>query len=223
MSRAGDCGPLRSDHDHDERPMNPRNVTAALLLTAAVPLAACGGSNDAGSTDDPAQVAKAIQSPAAGAGGQKLGACGSNSYPVSEPLACLTYDLTGGLTEKGTTVSSIDESKTCADWVKGTVFGGGPALKMPAPGGVTQGKFLGLSGTIANYKGAGTYQKGDLSVISADLSAPAQYEQGDSSTATMTINPDGSGSFTFGNYTGKEGASGTASGTVTWTCHDPGA
>ena len=200
--------------------MTARTVTTALLLMAA-PLTACGGSSASSSASGAGAAPAAASSAAAGDQDKALGACGANSYPVSEPLACLSYDLTGGLTEKGTTVSSTSEAKTCADWVKGTVFGGKPVLKMPAAGGVSEGKFLGLSGTVADYTGPATYAAEKLSAVSVDLSAPARYEPGSSSTGTLTVKADGSGSFTFDGYTGTDGAPGTVSGTVTWTCHDP--
>ena len=203
--------------------MTARTRAAALLLLAAVPLAGCGGSAASSSASAAGAAPAAGASAAAGDQGTALGACGANPYPDSEPLACLSYELTGGLTEKGTTVSSMSEAKTCAEWVEGSIFGGKPVLKMPAVGGVSEGKFLGLSGTVADYKGPGTYPAGVLDAVSVDLSAPARYEPGSSSTGTLTVEADGSGSFTFAGYTGTDGAPGSVSGTVSWTCHDPGA
>ena len=138
-------------------------------------------------------------------------------------MACLSYDLTGDLTEKGTVVGSMSEAKTCADWVEGSVFGGKPVLKMPTAGGISDGKFLGLKGNVREFAGAGTYPKAQLPNVAVSLGSEGKYELVDASTASLTVKPDGSGSLTFGDYRGEDGAAGTVSGTVTWTCHDPGA
>lgn len=152
------------------------------------------------------------------------------------PTVCFSYDLTGGLTAKGTSSGLVATGNgtdygTCADWVKGEPDGddGRPSLSMPQGAGFEQGdKFGGLTGNIIeHYQGPGTYQKKNLSgqgspsgVITPGSSA--NFVLVGASTGTATVNADGSGKFTFTNMgTGQYGHPETLSGTVAWTCHNP--
>lgn len=201
-------------------------LAAAALL---VPLAGCGGSSSgsgSGSSTGDAAAAKA-------AGGGNLEA---GCQKQLGPTVCFSYDLTGGLTAKGTSSGLVatgngTDYETCADWVKGEPDGddGQPSLSMPQGAGFEQGdKFGGLTGNIIeHYQGPGTYQKKDLSgqgspsgVITPGSSA--SFVLVGASTGTATVNADGSGKFTFTNMgTGQYGHPETLSGTVAWTCHNP--
>lgn len=201
----------------------PWLAAAALLL----PLAGCGGSSAAdpgSSTGDAA---------AAGSGG---GSLETGCTKQIGPTVCFSYDLTGAMTAKGASsglpaTGNGSDYETCADWVKGEPDGddGEPSLSMPQGAGFTEGdKFGGLTGNIIeHYHGPGTYQKKDLSgqgspsgVLTYGTSA--NFVLVGDSTGTATVNPDGSGTFTFTNMgTGQSGHPETLSGSVAWTCHNP--
>jgi hypothetical protein len=201
-----------------------RLLAGAAALTLAVLLAGCGGSSDpasaaAGSSADPA---------AADGGGSTDGGCTSD-YGVT---ICMTYDIKGAETMKGTSQGTVSLNKdasatSCAEWVAGAPDGddGRPQLFLPQGGAITaDSPFGGMTGSsIQHYEGPGTYDKKDLSGQGSEaglLIGGKDYGQfEDSSTATVTVEANGNGSYTFSGLTAANGDSKPAiSGTVTWEC-----
>ncbi|GEM_PF-1804269 len=71
------------------------------------------------------------------------------------------------------------------------------------------------------WKGPGSYGVGDLLGISGvRIHDATYYDVSSASVATLTVNPEGSGSFTFKDAPVSGQKSPTISGSVTWTCID---
>ena len=208
-------------------------LAAAALL---VPLTGCGGSSSAGSDDAGSSTGDAAGAVSDDGGGGGGGDLPDGCTKQIGPTVCFTYDLTGAVAAKGTSSGMVatgngTDYETCADWTKGEPDGddGQPSLSMPQGGQYQAGdKFAGLTGNIIeHYKGPGTYEKKDLSGQGSPsgIITPASntgFVLVGSSTGTATVNPDGSGSFTFTDLgTGQSGHPETVSGKVSWTCHNP--
>ena len=210
------------------RSLAPWLVAAALLI----PLTGCGGSSDdpGAAAGDPAAAVGAGDRGDSGDSGGRAGDCAK----LIGPTVCFHYELTGAVTGTGTLAGNLGTNNgsdyaTCADWTKGEPDGDQAELSMPGGGPYQQGdRFGGLTGNIIeHYRGPGTYEKADLSGLGSPSGvitpgATSTFTLQDKSTGSATINPDGSGGFTFANLgTGQYGHDETVSGTVTWTCHNP--
>lgn len=204
-------------------------LPAAALLLA---LAAGCGSSDADTGTAAGDTGPAAAGDTGEQGGGKAGEC-DKLYGIT---FCMSYDLTGAVTASGRLAGTASDGTgpgpgTCEDWAKGAPGGddGQRRLYLPSGGPYQPGdKFGGLTGNIiVPYTGPGTYPKKDLSgegspsgVITPD--AEYTFILVGSSTGTATVNPDGSGSFTFDKLgTGQYGHPETVSGSVSWTCHNP--
>jgi len=136
-----------------------------------------------------------------------------------------SYSLSGAIAKHASFVDDVLTAKSCAAVAShgtGSAFAGGPAeFAVPTPpppsGNATNVYF---TAGVSPYKGPGTFSKedilksggGDLTVGTAMYNPVAAR-----ATASMTVRPDGSGSFTFANAPPVTSGP-SLSGTVTWTC-----
>lgn len=173
----------------------------------------------------------------AGCGDDPSGPAGANDdggTSAGEPTIQATFDITGVVTVKDTVTSILPagysgtKPATCDEYAKGsTTSSGKPVLMLP--NFVTEdsigGQRLTVDGKVSDYHGPGTYprsqlsgQGGAIAIMTGDHSLSA----GDKSNLSVTINPDGSGSFTFDQLMGM--SNGTTpesiSGKLSWTCKD---
>jgi hypothetical protein len=192
-------------------------ITAVLAAVAGCS-AITGGS--APSTPS-APSAPSAGSDAAGDGGSDGGggACGSESG------FCITVDITGATTVRGT--AQTINLGACADYVKGESAAGG--FQLPGLlGEEIGGHEISAVNEIPEYAGPGTYEKDMLKSVAGVIDVSIDntpYQPAADTTAQAVINADGSGSFTFTNLKeGEQGNSttpkGVISGSFTWTCSD---
>ncbi len=152
-------------------------------------------------------------------GGGGGGGCGSESG------FCITVDITGATTVRGT--AQTINLGACADYVKGESAGGG--FQLPGLlGEEIGGHEISAVNEIPEYAGPGTYEKDMLKSVAGVIDVSIDntpYQPAADTTAQAVINADGSGSFTFTNLKeGEQGNSttpkGVISGSFTWTCSD---
>jgi hypothetical protein len=208
------------------RPAVARGLPAAAVLLLTIALAACSSSS----------------SPSAG----PTGAAGSsNSSPASSSAAAPSSGHTR-TTAKGKAIPGLISFKgafrltgakrqhssftafpgvtspasSCARLAaRGTPVPSGqkPQFRLPGPAAGSPVYFL---AEVSPYHGPGTYSKASIITIGSNfVVGSASYNPlAASATASVTFRANGSGAFTFHNAKAAKPATGTLSGSVSWTC-----
>lgn len=181
----------------------PRSRHLQLALVALLAAPACHGHSDkpAASGKAPAP-AGAPAAPTTGAGGVTLHA---------------TLTVTGTVSGTATFTETSTDFASCADYAAKR-----DRFELPRADNIklSSGQPVELGDSPEHYHGPGTYAAAELDQASATLSIgntdePYQPAPKDS-TRTLTVKPDGSGSYTFGNWI--DPGSHSESGSLTWTC-----
>jgi hypothetical protein len=188
-------------------------ATAGALL--AITLAGCGGSPSS--------------APAAGSP-PSTGTTGTAAPPGGSPIPGLlafngTFQLHGAITKQsafsGNFAASSGTSSCAALAAKGTFTPPGekPQFALPTPHVGSSVYFL---ASILPYHGPGTYGRaallggGGASIISGPT---AEYNPlASTATVSVTIEADGSGTYTFANAAAVNPAKPSVSGSLSWTC-----
>ena len=136
----------------------------------------------------------------------------------------VSLQLTGAVTGSVKFAQAAPGGATCAAYAKGS----NGLFVLPEGGGTAK-----IKGTVveinvvvdASYTGPGTYQSfsfGDPSTQAMIVDAGSANEpfQPAASTQSLTVKPDGSGSFTFTNW--QDPGLRSVNGSETWTCTNPG-
>jgi hypothetical protein len=187
-------------------------------------LAGCGGSSGGGPAAGPG--------PAAGSGPVAAPAGAANSCGSAEPGLCMTIEISGAVTVRGSLEVSMTGGagliESCAEYVKGEP--GKSRLTLPvALGDKVDGHTIGIANRISKtYQGPRTYERKELGAIDGGLHVDVDqksYQANDATTAQAEIAADGSGKLTFAGLREATNSSdtspkGTISGSYTWTCHD---
>jgi hypothetical protein len=188
---------------------------AGVLL--AVALAACGGSSAT-----PAASTSSSTSPA--------GTTSTAAAPTGTPIPGLvafhgTFQLHGAVTKQATFIgypANTAAPHSCAGiGAKGTgaPVGLKPEFGIPTP---PAGSSVYVNASIVPYTGPGTYghaaflSGGGASIIVG--SGPGYNPLSPKATVSVTVDANGSGTFTFANATAVSPGKPTLSGTVSWTC-----
>jgi len=180
-----------------------------ILAGAALVLAACSSSTTA---------APATNGSAAAGSTNTAGAASQAANPTSSQVAGGSHQFAATLTVTGavkftlTFTQSLSVLPACSEIAK-TGFTG-KTWSIPQPN--TQDSKLNWN--VEPYTGPGAYSDTKTFGNSVELTGPKgdQYDQVDSSSGSVTVNADGSGSATFQNL--QDSLSKAVSGSETWTC-----
>lgn len=193
---------------------------AALVTVFAVPLAACGG----GLTTPPRVLASATSSglPASTSTAES-GASASDGGCDTDALTplCEHVLLTGTVAVQYAHAGSTRQPvKACTDTVVGVTSSSGKrgygvplGSRDPTGGHVVT---VDVSVRSGAYRGAGTYTGAEVDTTSGVYVDQIQFRHGPATTASITVDPEGGGSFTFAALVAADGR--TESGSLTWTC-----
>lgn len=220
------------------RPAVARGVAAVAGLLVAVSLAACSssGSPSAGATHSAtgsgasSSAAAPSSSPSApssvggatATSGTGKGARGGKAIPGLIVFKG-TLRLTGAKTRHTSFTAFPGVTRPASSCTRlaarGTPVPSGykPAFRIPAP---PPGSPVYFIGTVSPYQGPGTYGKSSIVAVGASfIVGDAAYNPlAATATATVTFRADGSGIFTFRNAVAAKSATGTISGSISWTC-----
>ncbi len=221
-------------------PVRARRVGLVALLAAGILLGAtgCGSSDSGGSSASAGDGTETSAGSGAGDGattdaegsdgGAAASACGGEIYVAT---VCATVKVSGSTAVDDTAASpvggavSTDGVADCATWAEGA----DGDLQLPLfLDGLSDGTRFGMESLVTDYTGPGTYDLEQLSgsgssftIVVGDLRY--QPDPDGQSTATMTVEADGSGSLQAGNFLVDNG-SGTWSdpieADISWTCTD---
>ena len=180
------------------------------LAAALVVVPACHKNSD--------KPAPAGQSPAPA--GTKPTPAGTKGDPVTSGIGITlhaTLTLSGTLAGTVSYTQSSNAFQSCADYAaKRDEFDLPHADTMKLPSGET----VDLHDSPEHFNGAGTYEAAQLDQSSATLTvndSDEPYQPGaKGSTRTLTVKPDGSGTYTFSGWL--DPGSKSESGSLTWTC-----
>ena len=184
-----------------------RRSVAGIVALASVALliAACGSSSTATDSTN-----------LGGSSGQAAGAtAGVVSDGTHEFTA--TLSVTGAVTKSASFTQGIAGRPACAAFAQAGIPGAGTNPKLWYLPNNPDSTFL-MTWDVLTYTGPGTYT--GSSANSVNLSAGGQQFVAltpTSSTLSVTVNADGSGSATFSNLQ-NQATSAAVSGTETWTC-----
>lgn len=237
-SRAGIPGSGHTGPMIDIQPSNPtllrrRGLAVLLSLGLLLGAAACGssgGSDDAagsGGSETGAEDGTPSSTDDAG-GGDAASACGGEIYSAT---VCATVKVTGSTTVDDTAASPVGGAPTsgglpdCATWAEGA----DDELALPLfVDGLSDGTAFGMQSLITDYTGPGSYDLEQLSGSGSSFTIVVgdvryQPDPDGQSTATMTVEADGSGSLEAGNFLVDNGSgswSDPIDADITWTCTD---
>jgi hypothetical protein len=200
---------------HRHRAAKAAAGLASVLLTGV--LAACGGSSGTPAASPPASTSPA-------------GTTSTAAAPTGTPIAGLvafhgTFQLRGAVTRQSTFIgypgSTAAPGSCAAIGAKGTGAPAGlkPEFAIPTP---PAGSSTYFNASVVPYTGPGTYghaafiSGGGASIIVG--SGPGYDPLSPKATVSVTIDANGSGTFTFANATAVSPGKPTLSGTVSWTC-----
>lgn len=212
-------------------PHRRRGLALLLVLGLAVGASACGSGSDgddAGAADGGTEETAATAPDGGGGSEGGASACGGEIFSAT---VCATVKVSGSTAVDDTAASPVGGAPTseglpdCAAWAEGA----DDELVLPLfIDGLSDGTAFGMQSLITDYTGPGTYDLEQLSgsgssftIVVGDLRY--QPDPDGASSATMTVEADGSGSLTAGNFLVDNG-SGTWSdpidADITWTCTD---
>lgn len=204
-----------------------KTVALACVLAAAV--SACSSSSGGGSTAIRSAAASAVPhaatspapsvaAPTGTAPSSSAGTSGCDTDSLT-PL-CDHVAFTGAIPVRGNTVQSAlgpaGLARSCADVAAGSKNG---SFEVP------QGSIAPVGGHVVtvdalvkagHYHGAGTYSAIDLDASGGIAVDQTQFQAGPASTASVTVNADGSGKLTFASLVSTDGRS--ESGELSWIC-----
>ncbi|MBB5867501.1 hypothetical protein F4553_000880 [Allocatelliglobosispora scoriae] len=169
-------------------------------------------------------------------------ACGPEDAPAANApqkddkskraFTTVTFDLTGGVTLKGTTeANAYVEGEillgSCAKYAAGGSKNGKTIFTMPyQEKAKIDGKTVHLQANVSPYQGPGTYE-GNKVLTGVMGSEPGLFINTDGysvgfekegATSTVTVNADGSGSWKFTHMLPNSYALKPIDGTISWTC-----
>ncbi|WP_155368256.1 hypothetical protein [Catellatospora vulcania] len=179
-----------------------------------------------------AMVGVLLSAAACGPDEQAPGATPEGGGHDKRAYLTVTYDLSGGTTLKGTTeatayVEGEFSLDSCTDYAKGGTKDGAGIFTLPyREKSQIEGKTVHLQANVAPYTGPGTYQ-GNKPLVGVMGSEPGLFIDSEGytvgfekegATSTLTVNPDGSGSWKFTRMLPNSYALKPINGTITWTC-----
>jgi len=184
-----------------------RRSVAGIVALASVALliAACGSSRTA--TDTANMAGSSSQ-----AAGATTGAISGSTHAFAATLS-----VTGAVTKSASFTESIAGRPACAAFAQAGIPGTAANSKLWYLPNNPDSTFL-MTWDVLTYTGPGTYA--DPSTLSVSLAAAGEQFVAltpTSSTLSVTVNADGSGSATFSNLQ-DQATKAAVSGTETWTC-----
>ena len=174
------------------------------LASVALLIAACGSSSTA--TDTANMAGSSSQ-----AAGATTGAVSGGTHAFAATLS-----VTGAVTKSASFTESIAGRPACAAFAQAGIAAGVHPKVWYLPNN-SDSSFL-MTWDVLTYTGPGTYA--DPSTLSVSLAAAGEQFVAltpTSSTLSVTVNADGSGSATFSNLQ-DQATKAAVSGTETWTC-----
>ena len=153
-------------------------------------------------------------------GGTKPAPAGAKADPVTSGIGITlhaTLTLSGTVNGTVSYTQSTNDFQSCAQYAAKR-----DELDLPHADTVRlpSGETVDLHDSPEHFNGPGTYEAAQLDQSSATLTVNGSdepYQPGaKGSTRTLTIKPDGSGSYTFSGWL--DPGSKTESGSLTWTC-----
>ena len=187
-------------------PSLARTVRVALALAfVAVPACHHDADKPAAGSSSGSSAPAAVKPPSTGGGGVTLHA---------------TLTLTGQVSGTATFTQRNTDVASCSAYAAST-----DKLMLPRDDGAKlgNGQKVELDDGPEHYHGPATYAAVDLDQASATLTIGDTDESyqpaAKDSTRSLTVKPDGSGSYTFGNWHDPDDH--VESGSLTWTCSSP--
>ena len=209
-----------------------RGLAAAAGLLLATTVAACSSSGSPSASATPSagsSTSSPASSPAtAPSSGSASRARGTGTAAKRKAIPGLiaftgTLRLTGAKSERSrfTAFPGVTSpASSCARLAaRGTPVPSGqqPSFRLPAPAAGSPVYFI---AQVSPYHGPGTYGKASILAVGASFMVgnSAYNPLAATASASATFRANGSGTFTFRDAVAKKPATGTLSGSVSWTC-----